>query len=166
MGNDGNVSTSLITVPDAGSNPPPPPVACNTLAMDTTPIHLSCSSCPGCPTSGNPALANGTYALTKLEVLNQDCSSFNGQTFSGKMQIMGNQLDMVISQPGEAIGDTTVSRMTYVVTQNGSSLNVQVTCPVQDGGISTEGVNYFSDGKSIRLSILPGVVGDSVFTKQ
>jgi hypothetical protein len=138
--------------------------SCNDLA-NTAPItHPTCNnSCPGCPTTGTPALKDGTYALRNLVLYSVDCASLTTANVRGRLRVAGNVMDLVIAQPGAAIGDIETTRMQYTFTFSNGALSLQWTCAPAGGPAASQGVNYSSDGKLFRFSILPGTHGDTVF---
>jgi hypothetical protein len=139
--------------------------SCNDLEMDAPTIYASCSTCVGCPTTGAPAITEGTYNLTKLVLYLADCNRLTTTPLAGKMRVRGNVMDVVIKQPASAIGDTVIDRMQYTYTLNGSFLSVHWNCPDVNSGLPLQGVNYNSDGRSLHFAILPGTRGDTVFVR-
>jgi hypothetical protein len=138
---------------------------CNDLANTAAPIHISCGTCTNCPESGSPAVTDGTYGMTTLVLYTSDCERLTTASFAGTMQVRGSVIDLVIQQPGSAIGDTVTSRFRYQYTLSGSNMSVLWTCGGTQENPTTQGVNYFSDGKALRFSIMPGTRGDTVFKR-
>jgi hypothetical protein len=149
---------------DAGASVTVAP--CNDLVIDGPTIFASCSTCVGCPTSGAPAIAEGTYDLSKLVLYLADCNLLTSTPLAGKMRVRGNVMDIAIKQPGSAIGDTVVDRMQYTYTLNGTFLSVHWSCPDANSTLPLQGVNYNSDGRSLHFAILPGTRGDTVFVRR
>jgi hypothetical protein len=138
---------------------------CNTLTNDAPVIHTACS-CTGCLQTGTAAIPNGTYVMKMLVNYTQDCPMLAAENIRGKMVVNGNVMDVVIEQPGVVVGDTEVARMRYTYTLASGIMTLDWTCPPSDGGLTSEVINYYSDGKTFRFQSLPGTHGDTIFAAQ
>jgi hypothetical protein len=142
---------------------------CNDLVNTAPTTYPTCEGmCPGCPGpgSGTSPIRDGMYVMKQLVMYTEECDLQTGSSIRGRLQVAGSIMNLVIEQPGTSVGDIVTLRTQYEFQLSNGQLNMRWTCPAGTSAALTQGVNYASDGRAFRFSILPGILGETVFVPE